>query len=182
MRQSLARRALWVLTGRMHHCVSSRALGWLLVLGGALPLGFALVAQYGFGLPPCHFCLLQRYPYALPLLAGMLWLLLRPRAALRRALLGVAALGWVATAGLGLYHTGIERGWVAYRGGCVADMRAAASLEDLRAQVLAAPRISCADAAASFLGLSMASWNSITALGLALLSGFAYLRLKEAAP
>ena len=40
----------------------------ILILGALLPLAAALVAQFGFGLHPCHFCLLQRYPYLVALL------------------------------------------------------------------------------------------------------------------
>ena len=142
---------------------------WLLLLAGAAPLLVALVSQYGFGLPPCHFCLLQRYPYLLPIAAGGLLLWRAPTGGMARLLVVVGGLGIAASGGIGAYHTGIERGWIPYQGGCVADAAATGSLEDLRAQILQAPTVSCSDAMASFAGLSMASWNTIYAFGMIVL-------------
>ena len=141
----------------------TRNLALFLLAGGVLPLAFALTTQYGFGLPPCHFCLLQRYPYVLVAVCGATLFLLPKKPYPFTAL---AIIGWLTTAALGLYHTGIEEGWVAYRGGCVADASTAATLEELRAQIAAAPRVSCDAPLAEFLGLSMASWNALGAFGL----------------
>lgn len=136
----------------------------ILILGGVVPLCAALVSQYAFGLFPCHFCLLQRYPYGVAIAAGILSLLVpRMGSAWKFAVL-VGALSFLTTAAIGAYHTGIERGWVDYAGGCVADASASGSIDDLRQQILGAPQVSCADASAMFAGLSMASWNVIFAL------------------
>ena len=72
--------------------------------------------------------------------------------------------GLLATGTLGLIHTGIETGFLQYKGGCVAQAAADDSLEALRAAIASAPLVSCSEVAASFLGLSMASWNVIWAL------------------
>jgi len=145
----------------------------LLVLGSAAPLAVALVAQFFFALPPCHFCLLQRYPYLVAIVAGLvLWRLPRYRG----LLVAVGVLALLTTGALGAYHTSIERGWIAYSGGCVADAGATGSIDDLRAQILNAPKVSCTDAMASFAGLSMASWNMLYAWGLAMIIAVLYLR------
>lgn len=141
----------------------------LLILGGALPLCVALVAQYAFALPPCHFCLLQRYPYGVAIVAGVLSLLVVRGGVRWRIIVLIGALAFLTSGALGAYHTGIERGWVDYTGGCVTDASASGTLDDLRAQIMAAPAVSCSDAVASFAGLSMASWNSLYALGLLVL-------------
>ncbi len=153
------------------------AIPLLLLFGGVFPLGFALFTQYGLGLPPCHYCLLQRYPYALPILAGLLaWLpALAPRL---RLLLLVGMLGWCATAAIGLYHVGIEQGWIIEQGGCSASALTG-SVEDIRAQIMGAPIVACNNSIASFLGLSMAAWNVIGALGLCATG--AYLWRKQGA-
>jgi disulfide bond formation protein DsbB len=140
----------------------------ILILGGAVALAVALVAQYAFHLPPCHFCLLQRYPYGVAIAAGAVSLLL-PRGQHAWALVVVIGLlGLAASGALGLYHTGIEQGWIAYSGGCVAQT-GGGSVDAIRAQIMGAPRVSCSDAVAQFAGLSMASWNAIYAFALVLL-------------
>lgn len=144
----------------------------ILILGGVVPLCAALVAQYAFGLFPCHFCLLQRYPYLVAIAAGVASLLVQRMGPTWKLCVLAGGLAFATTAGLGAYHTGIERGWVDYTGGCVADASASGSVDDLRAQILNAPLVSCADASANFAGLSMASWNVLFALSmLALLIG-----------
>lgn len=136
----------------------------ILILGGVLPLCVALVGQYAFALFPCHFCLLQRYPYMVAIAAGAASLCMKRRGRAWRSLVLIGAFSFLATAALGAYHTGIERGWMEYNGGCVADATAAATVDDVRAQILNAPLVSCADASAMFAGLSMASWNVLFAL------------------
>lgn len=136
----------------------------ILILGGVVPLCVALIGQYAFGLFPCHFCLLQRYPYLVAIAAGAASLCVRRMGAAWKSLVLIGALSFLTTAGLGAYHTGIERGWVEYTGGCVAGASAGGSVDDLRQQIMGAPLVSCADASAMFTGLSMASWNVLFAL------------------
>lgn len=144
----------------------------ILILGGVLPLCVALVGQYAFGLFPCHFCLLQRYPYVVAIAAGILSLMVRRMGSAWKAIVLISALAFATTGAIGAYHTAIERGWVDYKGGCVADGAAGGSVDELRQQILNAPLVSCADAAANVAGLSMASWNVLFAfLMLALLIG-----------
>lgn len=155
----------------------TRRLALLMLAGSVLPLGAALFSQHALGLPPCHFCLLQRWPYLAVFAAGIaLMLFPHPTRVQLRTLLMLALLGWLTTGLIGLYHTGIERGWVAYSGGCVANTEMALTLDDVRDQILAAPAVSCGDAIASFLGLSMASWNALTAAALILTAFWLYKR------
>ena len=138
----------------------------ILLLGGVIPLAFAFVAQVGFHLHPCHFCMLERYPYGLPMLAGI-GTLIFPRMGLRwRFCVALGIVGFLATGVLALIHTGIEQNWLAYGGGCVAQAAADDSLEALRAQIMSAPIVACNDVTAAFAGLSMATWNAITAFAL----------------
>lgn len=142
---------------------------WLLILGAALPLGGALISQFGFGLHPCHFCLLQRYPYLVVIAAGALMFTVQRGGIPYRILLALAIYALFATAMLGLIHTGIENGLINYTGGCVAEIKPGATPEEIRAAILAAPLVACNDVVASFMGLSMASWNVIYALALIIL-------------
>jgi len=142
------------------------AMASLLVLGGVLPLTVAFVAQFGFHLAPCHFCLLERYPYLLVTACGI-GTLLTPRMGLRwRFFVALGIMGWLATALLAVVHVGIEQGILNFTGGCVAQAAADTSLDALRAQINAAPIVACNEVSASFLGLSLAAWNALCAFGL----------------
>ena len=139
------------------------AMASILLLGSVLPVGLAYLSQVVFGLFPCHFCMLQRYPYVLSGLCGIACLLLPRMGRGWQISVALGALAFLTTGALGLYHTGIERGWVTYQGDCVAQAPADNSIEALRAAIVAAPLVSCKNVGASFLGLSMASWNSVWA-------------------
>lgn len=137
-------------------------------------LAGALVMQHGFGLAPCHLCVLQRWPYvAAALVAGGGVALGWPRTGL--ALAAAALLG---DAGLALFHVGVEQGIFALPESCVAGENAT-TIEELKAQLaVAAPR--CDQVGGAFLGLSLPAWNALYAGGLAVASGVAALRGRSA--
>ncbi len=150
-----------------------------LFLGSAGPLAFALISQYGFGLYPCYLCILQRIPYAaIILLAVLCWLLGHHRRFLTLYLL-TAILLWLADAGIAFYHTGVEQGWIEASSGCAATAPAGDSLDDLRNAILDSPNVSCADVAAEFLGVSMAAWNGLLALSLAVTGAYVLYRIRK---
>jgi disulfide bond formation protein DsbB len=131
-------------------------------VAAALALGVAFLLQFGFKVAPCNLCIWERYPYAFVILAavGGLWLG-RPRPAL-----ALAALALLGNAGLSFYHVGVEEGWFALPGGCIAGT-GAQTVEQLRAQLMAAAP-TCDQVKVIWMGLSLAAWNGITALGLGL--------------
>lgn len=136
----------------------------LLLLGGLTPLLVAWVAQYAFNLPPCEFCLLQRWPYALPILGAALAYYSATGSLRWRFGVAIGIMGWLATGVLGLAHSGIETGFLKYTGGCVAS--ADTSIES----ILASPLVSCDAVMAEWFGLSMASWNSLFAFAMVALA------------
>jgi disulfide bond formation protein DsbB len=144
----------------------------LLAAGGsaALLLG-ALAFQYIGGLPPCPMCIWQRWPHLAAVLLGGLALAV-PGAAL--PLLGAAAAA--STGGIGVYHTGVERGWWQGPDTCVAGPIGGLSSEDLLAQIMTAPVVRCDEVPWELLTLSMASWNAILSFALAGLWLLAALR------
>jgi disulfide bond formation protein DsbB len=134
----------------------------VLAAGGSLAL---LLGAWGFqalGYPPCKMCLWQRWPHAGAIGIGLLaiWL---PLAIL--PLLG--ALAALTTAGIGLYHTGVERDWWEGPTTCTSGDISNLSADDLMSQILDAPLIRCDEVAWEFLTLSMASWNMLISIGLA---------------
>ena len=139
------------------------AMASILILGGAIPLAAVVIAQFGFHLHPCHFCLLERYPYGVVMLLGGLSLLAERGGLEWRVIVVLGIYALLSTAILGILHTGIEQHLVAYTGGCVAQAPADGSLAALKAAIENAPVVSCDQPAAMFLGLSMATWNVLWA-------------------
>ncbi|MGC6484275.1 MAG: disulfide bond formation protein B [Candidatus Puniceispirillales bacterium] len=147
----------------------------LLGLGSGGLLGAALVFQYGFGLWPCTLCLWQRWPHWLMLGLAGLALFLGPWAVLPLMLLAVLAL--LTTAGIALWHSGVEWGVLpgpsACSGGLSLDGDPAAVLDAMLAG--SAPR--CDEVPWSFLGLSMANWNAVISLAMAAVAAVMLVRL-----
>lgn len=124
----------------------------------------ALAFQHIGGMAPCKLCIWQRWPHVAAIAIGALAALaILPT----RLLAGAGALAALATAGVGAYHTGVERKWwegpASCSGGGVADQ----SAQDLFAQIMAAPLVRCDEVPWEMLGLSMASWNAVASLVLA---------------
>ncbi|MEC9347296.1 MAG: disulfide bond formation protein B [Pseudomonadota bacterium] len=122
-----------------------------------LALGAALVAQYVFGLAPCELCIWQRWPYVAAIAIGLLALVF-PRFA--TPLLVLAALAFATTAGIGVFHAGVEEGLWKGLESC-SDAGTPDSLEALKAQIMGAQPARCDQVAFWFLGLSMAGWNVV---------------------
>lgn len=158
-----------------------------LALGSAAALAVAFVTQYGFGYAPCELCIWQRWPYAVVIALGLIAYATGSRSEtnlgehgrtrIRFILLILATLALIVDAGIAGFHVGVELEWWQGLSGCGAST-SAGSLDDLRAQIMAAPLVRCTDVAVSVLGLSMAAWNGLFAAGLALLGLRAILRVR----
>ncbi|WP_424939936.1 disulfide bond formation protein B [Aliiroseovarius sp. S253] len=90
------------------------------------------------GYAPCKMCLWQRWPHAIAVVLGGAAL-----ATKMRLLRWLGALNMAISAGLGFYHSGVERklwdGPASCSGGSVGNL----SVEDLLAQIQAAPLVRC---------------------------------------
>ncbi|MBY6055342.1 disulfide bond formation protein B [Leisingera daeponensis] len=137
----------------------------VLAAGGsaALLLG-ALGFQYLGEMPPCKLCYWQRYPHAAAAGIGILALIF-PAAVLPY----LGALAALATAGVGVFHTGVERGWWEGPSTCTSGPIGGLSPDQLMDQIMAAPLVRCDEVPWEMLSLSMASWNAIASFGLALI-------------
>jgi disulfide bond formation protein DsbB len=144
------------------------------VASGAL-LAVAHAFQSFGGLAPCTLCLWQRQVYwdALPI-AALAFVVERTRWRLPLAPLAGAALTVTFLAGMGIaaYHAGAEWKWwpgpTTCSGGA-SGVDAAGLVKLMQGAKIAAPR--CDEAAWRFLGLSMAGWNVLISLKLAVFSG-----------
>lgn len=143
-------------------------------VAAALAIGVALVLQHGFGFAPCHLCRYERWPYyAVLVVLPVTFLIGRPRLGL--AVAGLLLLG---DAGLSAYHVAVEQGWMPLPQSCAAVTGEARTMEEFRAQIMGASAPTCDQVSVSFLGLSLAAWNGLYALG----AGLASLLALAAAP
>ena len=146
----------------------------LILLAAAATIGGALVFEYGFGLTPCPLCLLQRKPYYVAFPVAVAAMVLPSRSVWARAALGLLAVIFVVSAGLGVYHAGVEWGWWAGPSDCAgASPPQAGNMDDFLSQLQTTRVVSCTEAAWRFLGLSLAGWNVLISLGLAAFAALA---------
>ncbi|MEH6403513.1 MAG: disulfide bond formation protein B [Sneathiella sp.] len=138
-------------------------------------LFFVLIAQFGFNLLPCVLCVYQRWPYAFVILVSLLGLVFAKKLG-EKLFQFLIALGFATTAVIGAFHVGVEQGWWEGLTGCVADTSQSQSLAELKAQILSAPLIKCDEIAWELFGVSMAGYNVLLALALAIFMVSAMLR------
>jgi disulfide bond formation protein DsbB len=123
--------------------------------------------QLVVGLVPCELCLAERWPwYAAVLIAGAFLGLRRPE--IERyapALLGLVFLGGFCLAS---YHVGVEQKWIAGPDACTVtgSSHKAKTIEELTAEIMAAPAVRCDDIQWSLFGISLAGWDALLCLAM----------------
>lgn len=141
----------------------------MLAAGGSAALLLAAFAfQHLGGMAPCKLCIWQRWPHVAAIVIGVLALAIPGRLF---PLLGLLAA--LTTAAIAGYHTGVERKLWEGPASCSSGGTSGVSAEELFDQIMAAPLVRCDEVPWEMLGLSMASWNGIVALVLALLWAWA---------
>lgn len=135
-------------------------------------LAAALTAEHVFGLAPCILCIYQRWPYVATAFLGLVALFF----ALKGGQTGkaaffifIAGLVFLGEAGLAFYHVGVEqRWWVSAFEGCKVSFDGSA--EDMLAAIQNRQAVRCDEIPWQMFGISMAGYNVVTALGMALIS------------
>ncbi|MEQ8509493.1 MAG: disulfide bond formation protein B [Rhodospirillaceae bacterium] len=137
----------------------------LIATAALMALTTAWVAQYGFGLFPCELCLYQRLPYiGIVALAGLSALpVVDPEA--RRLAAHIAALLFATTAGVAVFHVGVEQEW--WAAACAPTDAAAFSFEDIRSALQKPGQPACNDIPFTLFGISFAGYNVVAGLFLA---------------
>lgn len=153
----------------MIQTLDRRSLVALATLGSIALLGGAFMFQF-LGYAPCKMCLWQRWPHAAVIAIGCLSLVFGGL----RAASGLAALAALTTGGIGVYHTGVERGWWEGPTSCSGagnglDMNSLLS-------TTGSDIVMCDQVVWSLLGLSMASWNAVASAMIAALFVYAAAR------
>jgi len=139
-------------------------------------LGGALFIEHVMGIRPCVLCLYQRIaPGVAAVLAGVALLPMLPTVG-ARALVALIGLAFAANAALAGYHVGVEQHWWAGTpqcgGGAAAPPTVSGSLADLRASLDAPEIVPCDAVAWSLFGISVAGYNILISLGLAILAAW----------
>lgn len=129
----------------------------------------AFTAQYGFGLRPCELCLIQRVPFAVNIILGLIIALipspLRGEGqgggdirGIRKGLIFLSGLVFFVNAGIAFYHSGVERKWWTGLTGCTTpDM--SGSIEDVLKRIQETNVVRCDEIPWDLFGLSMANYN-----------------------
>ncbi|WP_338551263.1 disulfide bond formation protein B [Roseovarius phycicola] len=161
--------------------VTGKHFGLLAAIGSATLLLSAFAFQ-SFGYAPCAMCIWQRYPHGIAVAIGVLLLTGVPTLLLLTA--GAAAA--LTTAGIGFFHTGVERGWWEGPTSCTGSGLDISNLSgaDLLPSASSAPSalVMCDEVAWEFLSLSMASWNAVLSLMLAVVWAYAAYKHSFAQP
>ncbi len=137
----------------------------------------ALWFQYVGGLMPCSLCLWQRWPHIIIVLLAVIERFVR----IPRLVLTAIALTAATSVILAAYHAGVEWQLWSGPGGCTASLTNSGDLTSLTESLLATPVIRCDEVAWSFLGLSMAGWNSLFSLDICLIALICLLQGKKVA-
>ena len=140
-------------------------LGSFLLLMGAF--GFQFIGK----LTPCPMCIWQRWPHATAILIAVVAMTVLWQQ--RRFLAGLGALTMLASAGLGIFHAGVEQKWWDGPSSCSGADPTSLSSDQLLDQLMDTPLVRCDEIVWDLFGITMAGWNGMISIGLAVLWFFA---------
>ena len=126
-----------------------------------LSLSIAYFIQYVLGHEPCNLCIIERIPYiAGIILISLIFILNKYQKIISSLILIFFIFGAVVS----FYHFGIEQGFFSESLICELTNSEALNKEELLNQLKKAEIISCKDVTFRFLGLSLATINTIISI------------------
>ena len=126
-----------------------------------LSLLIAYFIQYVLGHKPCNLCIIERIPYiAAIILISLIFILNRYQKIISSLILIFFIFGAVVS----FYHFGIEQGFFSESLVCDLGNSRPLSKEDLLNQLKKTEIVSCKDVTFRFLGLSLATINTVISL------------------
>jgi disulfide bond formation protein DsbB len=149
-----------------------RGVALLSAVAAALALGIALASEYWGGLVPCAFCLIERWPYRLAIVIGLVAAVVPPRWV--RWVLWLLVLTIGVGAALAVVHVGVEEHfWPDPIPECATPRFTGGSVAERLAHMPARPAKPCEDPTYLIPGLpiSMAAMNLLYALAFMILLG-----------
>jgi len=145
-----------------------RSLAVFAALGAAAALGVAYAAEVWGELVPCALCLLERWPYRVVIVLGLL-AAIAPRR-LSRTLLALSVIGLLTDAAIAAVHVGVElHWWPSPLPECTAPHLSGSSIAERLASMPTRPSKPCDEPSFLIPGLplSMAAINLLFALAFA---------------
>jgi disulfide bond formation protein DsbB len=156
------------------HASSLRMAALLSALMAAAALGFAFVLENWGGLVPCALCLVERWPYRVAVVLGLVAAVVPPRVA--RIVLWLLVLTLLADVAVAFVHVGVEAGWwPSPLPECAAPRFSSGSIAERLSSMPARPAKPCDEPSYLFPGapVSLAMSNLIFAVAFAgVLAGF----------
>ena len=126
-----------------------------------LTLSIAYFIQYVLGHKPCNLCIIERIPYiAAIILISLIFILNRYQKIISSLILIFFIFGAVVS----FYHFGIEQGFFSESLICDLSNSQPLNKEDLLNQLKKTEIVSCKDVTFRFLGLSLATINTVISL------------------
>ena len=126
-----------------------------------LSLSIAYFIQYVLGHKPCNLCIIERIPYiAAIILISLIFILNRYQKIISSLILIFFIFGSVVS----FYHFGIEQGFFSESLVCDLGNSQPLNKEDLLNQLKKTEIVSCKDVTFRFLGLSLATINTIISI------------------
>ena len=123
-----------------------------------LSLSIAYFIQYVLGHKPCNLCIIERIPYiAAIILISLIFIINRYEKIISSIILVFFIFGAVVS----FYHFGIEQGFFSESLICELSNNEPLNKEELLSQLKKSEIISCKDVTFRFLGLSLATINTI---------------------
>lgn len=142
-------------------------------------LGIAYFVQYSLKAEPCILCLYQRIPYFASGILGLLALIISYR---RIRVIEAAGVIFSFGAAIAFYHVGVEQHWwasVVECGNHSGDV-GASTVEELRQLLIAGGSVvACDQISWTLFGISMATYNVIVSLILAIFSFYGAFKIGE---
>ena len=160
--------------------IPTSAVPWLATGGALAALCIAWIAQYGFGLGPCELCYWQRYCYWAAIALGVIAILQPAGTARRKVAVTLLGAAFLATAGVALFHVGVEQKWWQGLATCTGQITPGMTPEELQNAIQNAPIVRCDEPAWTMFGISMAGYNVAYALLLTLFTLGGALRSRAA--
>jgi disulfide bond formation protein DsbB len=151
----------------------------VILVATATLLGGALLFQYVGGLAPCELCLYQRMPYDAVIVLALIAVIAGDRRS-TPWVIALCGLLFIGNAALAFYHVGVEQHWFAGPTACTGAGAGGDSVEALKQQILGQKPVMCDEVQWSLFGVSLAGWNLLAALALAIYSLLAFRRLRGA--
>ena len=126
-----------------------------------LSLSIAYFIQYALGHKPCNLCIIERIPYiATIVLISLIFIINKYEKVISSIILVFFIFGAVVS----FYHFGIEQGFFSESLICELSNNSPSNKEELLDQLKKAEIVSCKEVTFRFLGLSLATINTIISL------------------